>query len=74
MILNTISVHRLADAPMSPRKPLFWMGSSLKNLKAISKHGIATPRTDVALVRSRYKGAREHYRAWRQQMMEEHDG
>ena len=126
---------------MSPRKPLFWMGSSLKNLKAMpipvqkffgaalrdvqhgetpgdakpwkglgsgvleivrsydrsayravyavsflgvlyvlhvfqkkSKHGIATPRTDVALVRSRYKGAREHYRAWRQQMMEEHDG
>lgn len=37
-----------------------------------SKHGIATPRLDVELVRSRYKLAREHYLAWRRQQ-EEHD-
>ena len=37
-----------------------------------AKHGIATPRSDVALVRSRYKLAREHYRTWRQNL-EEHD-
>lgn len=122
------------------RKPLFWMGSSLKNLKAMpipvqkfigaalrdvqyggppdeskpwkglgsgvleivsdydrrtyravyavgfpgvvyvlhvfqkkSKRGIATPRRDVEMVRSRYKLAREHYRVWRHQMTEEHD-
>ena len=141
MILDTISLQGLRGPPTRPRKPLFWMGSSLKNLKAMpipvqkffgaalrdvqhgdtpdeskpwkglgsgvwqivsshdrstyravyavsfpgvvyvlhvfqkkSKHGITTPRTDVALVRSRYKLAREHYRAWRQQMTEEHDG
>jgi phage-related protein len=38
-----------------------------------AKHGIATPRPDVELVRSRYKFARAHYRAWQQQQ-EEHDG
>src|SRR5690606_35183593 len=125
--------------PPSPlRKPLYWMGSSLKDLKAMavavqkffgaalrdvqygetpgdakpwkglgsgvleivedydrntyravytvsfagvvyvlhvfqkkSKHGISTPRPDVELVRSRYKLAREHYRAWRQQQEEQ---
>lgn len=58
------------------RKPLYWMGSSLEDLKAMAvavqkffgaalrdvqygetpaeaKHGIATPRHDVELVRSR---------------------
>ena len=37
-----------------------------------SKHGIAMPRRDADLVRSRYKLAREHYLAWRRQQGE-HD-
>jgi phage-related protein len=125
-------------SPSPLRKPLYWMGSSLKDLKAMAvtvqkffgaalrdvqygetpddakpwkglgsgvleivedydrntyravytvsfagavyvlhvfqkkaKHGIATPRPDVDLVRSRYKLAREHYRALRQRQEEQ---
>lgn len=39
--------------------------------KKKAKHGVATPRPDVELVRSRYKLACEHYRAWRQQREEQ---
>jgi len=32
-----------------------------------SRHGIKTPREDVALIKSRLKIAREHYDAWRRE-------
>jgi phage-related protein len=32
-----------------------------------SKHGLATPKPDVDLMRARLKAAREHYLRWKEQ-------
>jgi phage-related protein len=43
-------------------RPLVWLGTSLRNLRAFpdeAKKGIATPKPDVDLIKQRYKEARE---------------
>jgi phage-related protein len=53
-------------------KPVAWIGSSLEDLKQFppyvlhafqkkSKHGIATPKQDIDLIRQRLNQAKEHH-------------
>jgi hypothetical protein len=56
-------------------KPLFWVGSSKKNLafQKKSKKGVKTPKAELDLIRRRLKAAEEHYAEWRAAQEEEED-
>ena len=38
-----------------------------------AKHGIATPKQDVALIKSRYKLAEEQYKKWLDEQRKNHE-